>query len=135
MNFAMFGEDCKGESKEISEKMWFFQKVTVNNGIQLHKLVVEKGNENNADPSGPKRNRFVLARKREIRFFVEDDWEKACKLAFICDVVFLIVHPYNRAKSWNSQKHATDVIKGELPGNIIRVETWNEIYRWIRQLL
>lgn len=64
-------------------------------GIEYDDLKVEKGNEDVADPRGHFRNRFQLSRKKRIKFFVEDDLEKATKLAFICDVVFLFAHPYN----------------------------------------
>jgi len=58
--------------------------------------MIEQGHEDVADPQGRFRNRFYVARKKGIRFFVEDDLEKAIKLAYICDVVFLLDHPYNR---------------------------------------
>lgn len=91
-------------------------------GFKYQKLIIEKGNDDSADPRGHIYNRFQMSIKENIRFFVEDDWEKAIKLAFICDVVFLFDHPYN-------QKPDTP-----LPNNIIRVKSWNEIYRNIRRL-
>ncbi len=93
------------------------------NKFEYDKLIREKGNEDVADPRGFFRNRFYISRKKKIRFFVEDVLEKAMKLAFICDIVFLIDQPYN-------QSFAT-----ELPGNIIRVKSWEEIYQNIRKLI
>ncbi len=89
-------------------------------GFEYDKLIVEKGNEEIADPQAPRRNRFYISRKENIRFFVEDDLRKAVKLAYICEVVFLVDHPYNRVKTG-------------LPGNIIRVKSWDEIYKEIRK--
>lgn len=92
------------------------------NDIPFDKLLVERGNENVSDPKGQFRNRFWQAKKRTIRYFVEDDLEKAIKLSFICEVVFLIDYPYNRMSS------------DRLPRNIVRVAGWKEIYREIRSL-
>ena len=61
-------------------------------------------------------------RKGKIRFFVEDDAEKAAKLAYVCDVVLLLDQPYNTSPS------------APLPGNVIRVRSWDEIYQKIRTL-
>jgi len=90
------------------------------NGFEYDELTIEQGSEDVSDPQGEFRNRFYISRKRKLRFFVEDDAEKASKLAYICDVVFLLDQPYNR--------------DGPLPRNIIRVSSWDEIYRWIRKL-
>ena len=73
-------------------------------------------------PGGGVRNRFNIARKKKMRFFVEDDAEKAAKLAFICDVVFLLEQPYNREPAFI------------IPNNVIRCETWDEIYGHVRRL-
>lgn len=100
---------------DIITKCWLHH-----NGIEYDKLTIEKGSEDISDPRGQFRNRFYISRKKKIRFFVEDDDEKANKLAYICDVVFLIEHPYNKDK--------------KLPKNVLRVESWNDIYRWIRKL-
>lgn len=91
------------------------------NDIEYDELTIEKGSEDVSDPQGEFKNRFYISRKRKLRFFVEDDAEKASKLAYICDVVFLMNQPYNRS----------EVVS---PRNIIRVNTWNDIYRWIRRL-
>ena len=86
------------------------------------KLIVEKGSDDVSDPQAHYKNRFYESRKRKIRFFVEDILEKAEKLAYICDVVFLYDHPYNRNP------------KRELPSNIVRVKSWDDIYGEIRRL-
>lgn len=86
-------------------------------------LTIEQGNENVSDPGGDFRNRFYIARERKIRFFVEDDAEKAAKLAFICDVVFLLEQPYN-------QKPVVS-----LPRNVRRCSSWDEIHKRVRRLL
>lgn len=93
-------------------------------GFKYNKLIIEKANEDSSQRSGRVYNRFQKSIKKHIRFFVEDDWEKAIKLAFICDTVFLIDHPYNSSPR----------IENLLPSNIIRVKDWNEIYRKIRFL-
>ncbi len=66
-------------------------------GLEHDRFIIEKGNEDTTDPRGLQKNRFQVSRRKKIRYFVEDDLEKAIKLAFICDVVFLINHPYNLA--------------------------------------
>jgi len=103
-----------------------------NNGIKYNKLIIEKGNDFSSDPRIVFRNRFYLARKKKIRFFVEDDLEKALKLSFICDVVFLISHPYNLPGADLSEEQ--NKMRKELPSNIIRVKNWDEIYQCVRRL-
>jgi len=83
-------------------------------------LYIEKMSENVSDPSANILNRFYISQNLRIRFFVEDDIEKAIKLSFICDYVFLMDQPYNKSN--------------ELPGNIIRVNNWDELYREIKRL-
>lgn len=91
-------------------------------GFEYDALTIELGNENVSDPEGGVRNRFNIAREKKIRFFVEDDAEKAAKLAFICDVVFLLEQPYNKEPTVT------------IPNNVIRCKSWNEIYMHIRRL-
>ncbi len=102
------------------------------NGFSYKKLFLEKGNDYSSDPGGRFTNRFYFSRKEKIRFFVEDDYEKAVKLSFICDVVFLLSHPYNEP----NEKLSSEVYKlrKNLPSNIIRVKNWDEIYYHIRRL-
>ena len=106
------------------------------NGFSYDSLTVERGSEDIADPQGHTRNRFYLARKKKIRFFVEDDLDKAIKLAYICDLVFLLKHPYNQnsleeccACEWDCKK-----VKRAVPANVRPVSSWDEIYREIRRL-
>lgn len=92
----------------------------------------EKGNDYSSDPRGKFRNRFYIARKKKIRFFVEDDFEKAIKLSYVCDVVFLYSHPYNKPQP--DLPVEKNRIRKEIPSNIIRIDTWDEIYQHIRRL-
>lgn len=66
----------------------------------------------------PRNKSFIspnqLKKQGGISFFVEDETEKAKKLAQICDIVFLIDQPYNQE---------------ELPENIIRVTSWERLYQ------
>jgi uncharacterized HAD superfamily protein len=91
-------------------------------GIPFDKLVVERGNTNTPDPRTHTRNRFVMTRDYRVRVFVEDDLSKARKLANICEVVFLIDHPYNQCEP------------SSLPSNILRVKSWQQIYQSVRTL-
>lgn len=89
--------------------------------LKYDKLIIEKGNEDIPDPRGHIHNRFFKSRQYRIKYFVEDDIEKAVKLAYICDIVFLLDQPYNQ-------------VLNEVPSNIIRVKSWGEIYKQIRKL-
>jgi len=89
--------------------------------LKYDKLIIEKGNEDIPDPRGHIRNRFFKSRQDKVKFFVEDDLEKAVKLAYICDIVFLLDQPYNQSRN-------------EIPSNIIPVKSWDEIYREVRKL-
>ena len=97
-------------------KLWLRQY-----GITYDRLVIEKASADISDPQTNFKNRFHICRKKNIRFFVEDDLIKAVKLAYICDVVFLFDQPYNQ----NGRI---------LPSNIVRVKSWDEIYKEIRRL-
>jgi hypothetical protein len=90
-------------------------------GIGYDKLVVERGNVHTVGPGVLTRNRFTMSERCEIRLFVEDDLFKAIKLANVCEIVFLLDHPYNRTPA--------------LPRNVVRVYSWKEIYEYIRQYL
>lgn len=92
------------------------------NGFSPHSVLFERKNGRFARFATPMSNRFYEARKRQIRFFVEDNPENANKLAPICDVVFLLDHPYNRDDE-NSNL-----------SNVLRVFSWDEIYKKIRSL-
>jgi uncharacterized HAD superfamily protein len=90
-------------------------------GIPYNGLLIEKGNVHTTDRRIRVRNRFTVSERKEIRIFIEDDLFKARKLATICEIVFLLDHPYNQAD--------------DLPKNMIRVKTWKDIYEYIRQEL
>jgi len=95
--------------------VWLYQ-----HDIKYNKLIVELGGEDIPDPSTKYRNRFYHSRKKPYKFFVEDDPIKASQLAYFCDIVFLIKHPYNESS--------------EVPKNVIKVDTWNEIYQYIKKV-
>jgi uncharacterized HAD superfamily protein len=94
-----------------------------NNGINFKKLTIEKGTENIEHVKTKYENRFKISGNKLIRFFVEDDYEKAIRLSYICDIVFLIKHPYNSDR--------TDLPR---PDNVIPVDGWTDIYKKIRLL-
>ncbi len=104
-------------------------------GIVFDSLLVERGNENIVYARGKYENRFNYARRRRIRFFVEDDWIKAIKLSYVCDVVFLVDHPYNQAAEGDQSKHADASIIGKLPANVVRVTSWLELKKILSQLV
>ena len=103
------------EPIDVMTRCWLHAK-----GIQYDSLTIERGSVDVTDPRGKVRNRFYISRKKKIRFFVEDVAENANKLAYICDVVFLLDHPYNQGQKF--------------PGNVKRVHSWDEIYAQIRRL-
>jgi len=103
-----------------------------NHGIKYNKFVFEKGNDYSSDPRGKFNNRFYKARMKRISYFVEDDLEKAIKLSYICDIVFLLSHPYNEPQQ--ALPDEINALRKDLPSNIIRVKSWNEIYKNIRKL-
>jgi uncharacterized HAD superfamily protein len=116
-------ENVLGKREFLTSRI--IRKVTINwlgaNQIEYDHLVVERANVYTADPWAHAKNRFLDSIRLNARFFVEDDLYKAIKLAYICEVVFLMNHPYN-------QKNAS-----ELPPNIIRVESWKDIYSFIKR--
>jgi len=87
------------------------------NDFPAVKLYVELGTESSTPVLFKNRNRFRISERKPVRMFVEDEPEKAFKLAYICDVVFLMDQPYNR------------VLPFDLPRNVIRVHSWQEIYQ------
>jgi uncharacterized HAD superfamily protein len=104
-------------------------------GIAFDSLLVERGNENIVYARGRYENRFNYARRKRIRFFVEDDWIKAVKLAYVCDVVFLMDHPYNQTAEDDRSKHADASVIGRLPANVVRVKSWLELKKILSQLV
>ena len=105
----------KAECVDRITKLWLEE-----HSLEYDNIVVEKGSEQVADPSSHIINRYYACRLKSIRYFVEDDLVKAKKLAFICDVVFLMDHPYNQSDG--------------LPANVIRVRSWEEILRHMREI-
>jgi uncharacterized HAD superfamily protein len=104
-------------------------------GIEFDSLLVERGNENIMYARSRYENRFNYARRKRIRFFVEDDWIKAIKLSYVCDVVFLMDHPYNQTATDQPSKHADVSIIGSLPANVVRVRSWLELKKILAQLV
>lgn len=93
------------------------------NQIPFDRFQLETGNVYTMHRRLLTRNRFVASAERRIQAFVEDDLDKAIRLAGICGVVFLIDQPYNRPR------------EGQLlPRNLIRAESWTEIWRYLRRL-
>lgn len=88
--------------------------------IEYDKLLIEEGHIYSARGEIAARNRYVLAAKKMIPLFVEDVKANACKLADTCEIVFLLKHPYNK----DSQ--------ADLPKNVIPVNSWKEIYHFVR---
>jgi len=117
----------KEEPLRLITKQWLRK-----NGVLYDKFVLEKGNDYSSDPRSSFKNRFYISRQKKIRFFVEDDHEKALKLSYICDVVFLLSHPYNEPNKALSD--GINKLRESLPSNIIRVKDWGEIYQHIRRL-
>jgi uncharacterized HAD superfamily protein len=88
--------------------------------IPHDELVIEK---DRVDGRSWAKNRINLAATRGIRIFVEDNLFNAKKLASICEIVFLVDHPYNQ------------IPENELPNNIKRVKSWGAISDFITQNL
>jgi len=91
--------------------------------IPYDKLIIERGNLDTRDPLFFTRNRFEISAERQIRAFVEDDLNKAKRLADVCEVVFLIDQPYNQTPA-----------AAELPKNIVRVKEWQQVYEYLRRV-
>jgi uncharacterized HAD superfamily protein len=91
--------------------------------IPFNRLTVERGNTDTLEPQVHTRNRFVISRNYRFRAFVDDDLTKARKLAHTCEIVFLFDQPYNQCDP------------ALLPNNVLRVRSWPEIYRKIREIL
>lgn len=117
--------------KNITKK-WLHDK-----GFEFDSILIEKGNVYTLDPGINKKNRFVRSAEREIRIFVEDELDKATKLSYICELVFLIKHPYNRKEYSDDEAMPEDWRERddpELPNNVIPVNSWREIYTYVRSV-
>ncbi len=104
----------------------------IKNGIFYDKLIFEKGNDFSSDPKAHIKNRFEISKKKKIRYFIEDDLEKAIKLSYMCDICFLISHPYNL--SFSNLPNEIKRKREAFPSNIIRVKNWDEISQHLRRL-
>ncbi|MBP7052173.1 MAG: hypothetical protein KBE65_14250 [Phycisphaerae bacterium] len=106
----------KDHAIRILTERWLQEK-----GIPYDGVVIELGNLDTLDSKTLARNRFRASRDKRIRLFAEDDVDKARKLADICDLVFLIDHPYNQT---------TD----RLPNNLQRVTSWDDLYECVKKV-
>lgn len=113
----------KEEPLKIITRKWLKKE-----NIVYDKLIIEKGNDYSSSPSLKFKNRFYYSKKKKIRFFIEDEPEKAIKLSFICDVVFLMARPYNKENLTSVKTN----LRNHFPSNIIRVSDWDEIFRYIK---
>jgi uncharacterized HAD superfamily protein len=102
-------------------------------GFVYDRLYLDKGSDTTYEPDSAQVNRFEIARRREIRYFVEDELKKAVKLSYICDVVFLISQPYNQPQE--SLGTVENRRRTHLPGNLVRVDGWDDIYQYLGWLM
>ena len=100
-----------------------------NKGFVYDKITFEKGNLHHpvSLSKSKTQNRFYLSHKRKIKYFIEDDPDKAVILSDICKLVFLIDHKYNDPE-FNKD------LSPKLPVNIIRIKDWREIYSILKRL-
>jgi hypothetical protein len=89
--------------------------------LAYSKLVVEKGKRQHDTSRHSEAEPLHVRGAQADPVFVEDDLFKARKLSEICEIVFLIDHPYNKAP------------EDSLPKNLVRVASWQEIYRFVRE--
>lgn len=68
------------------------------------------------------KNRFQAASLKGFKYFVDDSPENAIKLSSLCDYVFLFDEPYNQDENYKFSK------------NVIRVKSWDDIYRYMKSL-
>ncbi len=105
------------------------------NKIPFDKFLIQGGGSRLSHRVFGDVDRVSLARKNRLKFFVEDDLVNARKLAYVCDFVFLIEHPYNHnfGNSPDLLEPGNPFLK--LPANIIRVNGWSDIYQIVRRLV
>jgi len=77
-------------------------------------------------------NRFSAAATGQYRVFIEDHWQNAIKLASHCEFVFLLDYPYNDNLAIANQSPGDRPLT--LPGNVIRVKDWDDLYRYLSLL-
>ena len=111
-------EKCENKFVRFFTLRFVIERITKkwlnDNKIEYDKLIIENNNKINLF-----RNRFFHAKKRCIKYFIEDRLDHAKRLAETCDVVFLIDQPYNKTSD-------------KLPYNIFRVYNWDEIVSFIQ---
>jgi len=97
--------------------------------IKYDKIIFEKGNLHHpvSLSKSKSQNRFYLSHKRKIKYFIEDDPDKAIILSDICRIVFLIDHKYNNPE-FNKD------LTSKFPINVIRIKDWKEIYKILKKL-
>ena len=66
------------------------------------------------------RNRIRIAQKSKIKYFIEDDLDKALLLSNTCKAVFLFDYAYNRT-----------IVP--LPFNVFRVTSWKQVFDLIKK--
>ena len=115
----------------------------------VKKVVIEMGNPfisdnrywNRFQKAIRNNNRFQGANLKGFRFFIEDTAENAIKLSVLCDYVFMFDEPYNKEIK-TEESNAADIDslgrkfkKGyTFPKNVIRVSSWDDIYRHLKYL-
>lgn len=65
-------------------------------------------------------NRFQRVSIKGFKYFIEDTPENAIRLSSFCDYVFMFNEPYNQSDRYI------------FPKNVIRVNSWNDIYSHIK---
>ncbi|ADQ78733.1 hypothetical protein Palpr_0575 [Paludibacter propionicigenes WB4] len=94
------------------------------------KVLIEKGNPYISDRRFMRHNRYAIINKNRFqyannkgfKFFVEDTPENAIKLSGLCDYIFMFDQPYNQKEYY------------DFPKNVIRVKTWDDIYKQLKTL-
>lgn len=105
------------------------------NGIPCDKLIVEHEQAKFWQLVFPITTRFSVAKRRHLQFCVEDDPINAIKMAYLCEVVFLIDQPYNRTPPFDPAYVGDPGFTDRFPGNVIRVGSWHAIYQHIRRMV
>lgn len=106
----------------LTESEFHYDHLYIEKG-DVYSLVPSRGIGRGARWSLLHKNRFQICEEREVPIFVEDDKNKAIKLSNICSYVFLIDQPYNQSS------------EGELPKNVIRVESWEQLTDYVKDHL
>jgi len=116
---------------ELFTKAWLKEHEIPFDSLTIERSLSADGVHHSTDT----KSRVQVARKHSLKFFVEDDWDSAFRLAFVCDVVFLIRHPYNEAIATRKDLFGKGSFTEALPTNVIVVDGWADIHRAIRRLM